>query len=159
MNKNLTRILCPIDFSEKSLHALRAAYTLALCFSAEVIAVFVMPGAHTLRIPGNKAAHHRMLDAYYAEKLDLAVRQLPMGGADVETVLLRGYGPDAIVNAADSFHADAILMADEEKNDWESVRDGSTLEEVAKGAPCPVYVLRTLGNDEEFGGSGIIRLS
>jgi len=159
MNKKLKRILCPIDFSENSLHALRAAYAVALYFSAQVVAVFVMPGAQTLRLPGNRTAHHQILDAYYSEKLDLAVRQLPLGGAKVETVLLKGYGPDAIVHAADSYHVDAILMADERKDDWEQVRDGSTVEEVASQAPCPVYVLRALGEDEEFGGSGIIRLS
>lgn len=159
MNKSLKRILCPIDFSEKSLHALRAAYALALCFSAHVIAVFVMPGGQTLRLPGNRPSHHEILDAYYSEKLDLAVRQWTMGGADVEAVLLKGYGPEAIINAAEGYQVDAILMADEQKDDWEHVRDGSTLEEVAKEAPCPVYVLRTTGENEEFGGSGIIRLS
>jgi nucleotide-binding universal stress UspA family protein len=159
MNKTLKKVLCPIDFTEKSLHALRAAYALALCFSANLIAVYVMPGPNAFRLPANRPAHHRIMDAYFSEQLDLTVRQWTSGNVPVESMLLEGFAADEIVRVADRLHVDAIVMADEQMTDWERVRDGSTLDEVAIQAPCPVYVLRDVDGEVNSEGDGIIRLS
>jgi universal stress protein A len=159
MNKTLKKVLCPIDFTERSLHALRAAYALALCFSANLITVYVMPGPQSFKLPASRPAHHKIMDAYFSEQLDLTVRQWTSGNVPVESMLLEGYAADEIIRVADKLHVDAIVMADEHKSDWERVRDGSTLEEVAIQAPCPVYVLRDPDEREDVGGNGIIRLS
>jgi nucleotide-binding universal stress UspA family protein len=159
MNRTLKNILCPIDFTERSLHALRAAYALALCFSANLITVYVMPGPQSFRMPASRPAHHRIMDAYFSEQLDLTVQQWTAGNVPVESMLLEGYAADEIVKVADRLHVDAIVMAEEVKTDWERVRDGSTLDEVAIQAPCPVYILRENDDSGMRGGQGIIRLS
>jgi nucleotide-binding universal stress UspA family protein len=74
-------------------------------------------------------------------------------------MLLEGYAADEILRVADRLHVDAIVMAEEQKTEWERVRDGSTLEEVAIQASCPVYVLRDVDGETDPGGNGIIRLS
>ncbi len=159
MSHSLKKILCPIDFTERSLHALRAAYALALCFSAHLVTVCVTPGPQALRLPASREATHEILDAYYSEQLALAVQQWTSGNVEVKSMVLRGEAADEIVRAAESLDVDAIVMADDPKDSWERVRDGSTLEEVTTQSRCPVYVLKIAGGDEGIGINRVIRLS
>ncbi len=144
MKSTFKRILCPIDFSEDSFAAFRAAYTLALCFSAQLIAVHVMPGLQSLKMQQSRPAHHRIAESFFGEQLDLAVQQTANGFVQVESILLRGNPAEEIVRVADHLKVDAIIMAGENSNEWEKVRDGSTADEVIGQASCPVFVLRNV---------------
>jgi nucleotide-binding universal stress UspA family protein len=146
MNSTFKKILCPIDFTEDSFAAFRAAYTLALCFSAHLIAVHVMPSMNNLRMQQNRPVHHRIAESFFNEQLDLAVRQSTNGSIPVESILLEGYAADEIVRVADNLKVDAIVMAEEKKDDWQKVRDGSTTEEVMGQASCPVFVLKSFAS-------------
>jgi nucleotide-binding universal stress UspA family protein len=142
MKSRFRKILCPIDFTEDSFAALKAAYTLALCFSAHLIAVHVMPSMQNLRMQQNRPVHHRIAESFFNEQLDLAIRQSTNGSVPVQSILLEGCAADEIVRVADNLKVDAIIMAEEKKDEWEKVRDGSTTEEVIGQARCPVFVLR-----------------
>ncbi len=144
MKSTFKRILCPIDFSEDSIAAFKAAYTLALCFSAHLIAVHVMPGLQTLKMQQNRPAHHRIVESFFGEQLDLAVQQTANGFVRVESILLQGNPADEIIRVADHLTVDAIIMAEAKGDDWEKVRDGSMSDEVAGHASCPVFVLRNV---------------
>jgi nucleotide-binding universal stress UspA family protein len=144
MNSTFKKILCPIDFTEDSFGALRAAYTLALCFSAHLIAVHVMPSTNQFRLPQNRPVHHRIVESYFEEQLNLAVRQWTEGNIRIDSMLLEGNPAEEIVRVASDLHVDAIVMAEQKKDDWEKIRDGSTSEEVAGQASCPVLILRDL---------------
>lgn len=144
MKSTFKRILCPIDFTEDSFAAFRAAYTLALCFSAHLIAVHVMPGLQSLKMQQNRPAHHRIAESFFGEQLDLALQQAANGFVQVESILLQGNPADEIVRVADHLKVDAIIMAEEKSNEWEKVRDGSTTDEVIGQAPCPVFILRNV---------------
>jgi nucleotide-binding universal stress UspA family protein len=144
MNSTFRKILCPIDFTEDSFAAFKAAYTLALCFSAHLIAIHVMPSLSNLRMHNNRPAHHRIAESFYGEQLDLAIRQMAQGGVPVESMVVNGYAPEEIIRVASDLSVDAIVMAEDQKNEWEKVRDGSTIDEVAGQARCPVLVLRHL---------------
>jgi nucleotide-binding universal stress UspA family protein len=159
MSHSPKKILCPIDFTERSLHALRAAYALAVCFSAHLITVCVTPGPRALRLPTSRQATHKILDAFYAEQLALAVQQWTSGDVEMESMVLKGEAADEIIRAAENLEVDAIVMADDPKDSWERVRDGSTLEEVTIQSRCPVYVLKTSGGDDGVGINRVIRLS
>jgi len=142
MKSTFKKILCPIDFTEDSFAALKTAYTLALCFSAHLIAVHVMPGMQQLRMQQNRQVHHRIAESFFTEQLDLAVRQSTNGTIPVQSILVEGNAADEIVRVAHSLKVDAIIMADQKKDEWEKVRDGSMADEVMGQAKCPVYVLR-----------------
>jgi universal stress protein A len=144
MKPVIKRILCPIDFSEDSFIALRAAYALALCFSAHLIALHIMPGLHQLRLPGRRPVHHRIVESYFADRLDLAVKQCTDGDSRVESMVLEGSAPDTIIRMAERLKVDAIVLAEDKQNEWERVRDGSIAEEVIDHAHCPVLLLRDL---------------
>jgi nucleotide-binding universal stress UspA family protein len=159
MNHTLKKILCPIDFTERSMHALRAAYALALCFSAHLVTVCVTPGPQSLRLPASRQATHEILNAFYSEQLSLAVSQWTSGNVEVQSMVLRGDPADEIVRAAEDLAVDAIVMADDPKDSWERARDGSTLEEVTTQSRCPVYVLKISGEEGEPGAKGSIKLS
>src|SRR5512143_112074 len=108
MKSTIKRILCPIDFTEDSFAAFRAAYTLALCFSAHLFAVHVMPGMQTMKMQQNRPVHHRIAESFFGEQLDLAVKHSPNGFVPVESILLEGYAADEIVRVADDLKVDAI---------------------------------------------------
>ena len=144
MKSTFRKILCPIDFTEDSFAAFKAAYTLALCFSAHLIAVHVMPNMSNLRLANSRPAHHRIAESFYGEQLDLAIRQVSKGDVRVESMLLRGVPADEIVRVATDLKVDAIVMAEDLKDDWERVRDGSMTDEIADQANCPVLILRQM---------------
>ncbi len=144
MKSTFKRILCPIDFTEDSFAAFRAAYALALCFSAHLIAVHVMPSMQNLKMQQNRPVHHRIAETFFSEQLDLAVQQSTNGFVTVESVLREGYAADEIVRVADDMKVDAIIMAGGKSNEWEKLRDGSMTEEVLGHASCPVFVLRNV---------------
>jgi nucleotide-binding universal stress UspA family protein len=144
MKSTFKKILCPIDFTEDSFAAFRAAYTLALCFSAHLIAVHVMPNMQNLKMQQNRPVHHRIAESFFTEQLDLAVQQSIKGSIPVKSILLEGYAADEIVRVADNLKVDAIVMAEEKRDEWEKVRDGSMAEEVMGQASCPVLVLRNI---------------
>jgi nucleotide-binding universal stress UspA family protein len=144
MKSRFKKILCPIDFTEDSFAAFRAAYTLALCFSAHLIAVHVMPSMQQLKMQQNRPVHHRIAESFFTEQLDLAVQQSTNGSIPVESILLEGYAADEIVRVADNLKVDAIVMAEAKRDEWEKLRDGSMTEEVMGQASCPVFVLRNV---------------
>ena len=145
MKSPIKKILCPIDFTEDSFAALKAAYTLALCVSAHLIAVHVMPSMQHFRLPSNRPAHQRIVESYFQEQLDIAVKQWTEVDADIESIVLEGYPADEIVRVAGDLKVDAIIMAEQKKDEWEEIRDGSMTEEVAVQAKCPVLIVRDLG--------------
>ncbi len=144
MKSTFKRILCPIDFTEDSYAAFRAAYTLALCFSAHLFAVHVMPNMQNLRMQQNRPVHHRIAESFFNEQLNLAVQQSANGFVPVESIVLEGNAADEIVRVADHLKVDAIIMAEQKIDEWEKVRDGSTAEDVIGQASCPVFVLRNV---------------
>ena len=143
MKSTFKKILCPVDFTEDSFAAFRAAYTLALCFSAHLIAVHVMPSMQNLRMQQNRPVHHRIAESFFNEQLDLAVRQSTNGSVPVQSILLEGDAADEIVRVADNLKVDAIIMAEEKRDEWLKVRDGSMTDEVMGQASCPVLVLKS----------------
>lgn len=139
------KILCPIDFSAGSDHALRVAVRLATRWNAElVIAHAWYAGEYALgdyTFPS--AAVDRMIEDDQ-RGLAAAVRNAKtLGATRVTTNLMTGNPWQAIVEALRGDRAfDLVVMGTRGRTGLSRVLLGSVAEKVIRHAPCPVLATR-----------------
>ncbi len=140
-------ILCPVDFSELSGHALRYAARLAVCGGAKVVAAyanwFEAPPYFTEgRIEELKREFRDSIAA--AEGALSAFVQSALGSrpVPVETRVVEGLPADAIAKLAREVHADAIVMGTHGRSGYNRWMLGSVAERVLRESPIPVLTVR-----------------
>src|ERR1700758_5574427 len=108
-------ILCPTDFSEPSLAAVRTAAELATHFGAELCLVHVVP---TIPLPTSDPAYDFELPEYEkilhedaVQKLRNLREDIMSAGLTVRTVVGHGQAADEIVIIAEAQRADLIVSA------------------------------------------------
>jgi universal stress protein A len=143
------RILCPTDFSEPALVALKRAEELARYFSAELIvshAVREVPGPHAYSDPPVATSFdvplYQQELAIYAENLlkDLVSHQI---SPEVRTrdLVTTGAAAPEILRIAAAEHVDLIVIASHGQTGWRRLVSGSVAEKVVRHAPCPVLTI------------------
>jgi nucleotide-binding universal stress UspA family protein len=144
----IRRILCPLDFSRFSRHALEQAVALAREFGAEIAALHVFAvapvaetvsaGAPTALEPVRLAASQRA--ALAAELRDFAY-EVEADGVAVATTIAEGDPVATIVERAAAWPADLIVMGTHGRAGFERLLLGSVAEKVLRKAPCPVLTV------------------
>jgi nucleotide-binding universal stress UspA family protein len=134
-------ILCPTDFSPTADLAFQYAVDLAQAFDARLILVHAffpaMLGETTTAympdvVKDLRAAAKKHLDERKAS--DAAVR--------VERIIREAPEPDGILDAANEFKADLIVMGTHGRTGFRRLVLGSVAEEVLRKAPCPVLTVK-----------------
>ena len=141
-------ILCPVDLSELSGHALRQAALLAACDHAKIIAAhaiwFEAPAYFT---EGRVEELKREFSDSLAEPgraLAAFVRSvLGDRAAAVETRVVEGLPADAILKLAAEVHAGAIVMGTHGRTGYNRWMLGSVAERVLRDSPAPVVTVRS----------------
>jgi nucleotide-binding universal stress UspA family protein len=144
----ITRILCPVDFSECSRHALEQAVALGRECRAPVIAVHafaiapvtdrIIIGAPIVLEPAHGSSE--MCDALTIE-LRRFVDTVHTGGTVVQVELAEGDPVDAIVLASQTRGADLVVMGTHGRAGLDRVILGSVAESVLRKAACPVLTV------------------
>jgi len=144
----ITRILCPVDFSECSHHALEQAIALGREYRAPVIAVHafaiapvtdrIIVGAPIVLEPAHGSSE--MCDALTIE-LRRFVDTVDTGGAVVQVEIAEGDAVDAIVRASQARRADLIVMGTHGRTGIDRLMLGSVAESVLRKAVCPVLTV------------------
>ena len=137
----ISRILCPIDFSETSRHALEHAVAVAKWYDAQIVALHVI---HTSLLPTPP-----ILFAEFATSSAPAVmNQLyawlepaRKAGVNVNAIVDEGNPTVRIVERATTERADLIVMGTHGVGGFERLILGSVTERVLRKAPCPVLVV------------------
>jgi nucleotide-binding universal stress UspA family protein len=142
----LSRILCPVDFSEFSRHALDHAAVLARWYAAEItvvhvcstpVAVPAVPyGGPVLVEPVALTVERR---AELRRELEQFVRPVAASGIPLSLQVVEGSSVDEIVAGAES--ADLIVMGTHGRSGFERLLLGSVAEKVLRKAPCPVLTV------------------
>lgn len=143
------RILCPTDFSEPALVALKRAEELARHFSAELLIVHAvpeLPGPHAYADPPVATTFdvplYQQELANYAEKMvkELVSHQV---SPEVRTrdLVTTGDAAPEILRIAAAEHVDLIVIASHGKTGWRRLVFGSVAEKVVRHAPCPVLTI------------------
>lgn len=145
---DLHRILCPVDFSEPSLRALRHASAFAGWYEAALTALYVKP---TLPIEargdlgtfavGSTAVLEERSTAVMQELRGFVKRAASDQAVDVELEEETRIA-DAIVARATSLPADLIVMGTHGRTAMSQLLVGSVAERVVRTAPCPVLTVR-----------------
>lgn len=140
------RILVPLDFSSHSDAALALAIELAREHGAEIhlVHAYELPTAVTMAygvaIP--QAVWDGVQEAAL-ERLEAGRKKVEAEGVKATTHLATGPAADAILQAAETFGADLIVMGTRGLTGLKHVLLGSVAERTIRHAPCPVLTVKS----------------
>lgn len=135
-----TKVLCPIDGTPHSLHALQAAADTAAKFGAE-LSICVVNVAHG---GGRGPLIHHWEDADAQKILDQAAATVTAQGMKVAhtAIVLDREAASGIVGYADDKGIDHIVMGTGDKQGFSRLMLGSVAADVSARAHCTVTVVR-----------------
>ena len=139
----IERILCPVDFSEFSRHALDYAVAIARPQQARVTALHVVPPAQTMYPVFGALAHVPYV--YTAEDLKEFHKTLERFVADagypISAVSVEALVVDEILKRAAEMPADLIVMGTHGRSGFDRLLLGSVTQRVIAKAPSPVLTV------------------
>jgi nucleotide-binding universal stress UspA family protein len=141
---DINRILCPIDFSPGSEHALAHAAALARWYESQltvlhVSEVFLVPAV----LPGNPSP---VIGPYISRDaivnaLERFTTPLKQSGVPFDIDIEEGTAVHTIVDAAARLAVDLLVMGTHGRGGVEHILLGSVTEKVLRRAPCPLLVV------------------
>jgi nucleotide-binding universal stress UspA family protein len=140
----ISRILCPLDFSEGSEHALRYAKALAQAYAAELLLMHVVetPAIYLypdVGIPAGALEKQRATCAGRLTGITAAVRE---EHPNTHGLLTDGNPCVLIAEAAKTHETDLIVMGTHGRTGLAHALLGSVAETVVRKAPCPVLTIK-----------------
>ena len=143
------RILCPVDFSDGSQHALDHAVAMARWYRGHVWVQHVhrlsMPVFGSAALPGPEAVIPIGLTEHERMNLETTLERWVAAeatGAPTTTVLDEDFDvPDAIVEQARRLSADLITLGTHGRSGFSRLALGSITEKVIRIAPCAVLIV------------------
>ncbi len=149
------KIICPVDFSEPSLEALKAACELAAHFQGKLFVMHVVPPvpmpyqpiAAPAPAPELEPTFHvpsyqlKLTNSSERALKDLIDQHISPELA-VQAVVSTGDAATEIVATAEKEEADVVVIATHGQTGWRRVVFGSVAEKVVRLAPCPVLTIR-----------------
>jgi nucleotide-binding universal stress UspA family protein len=140
---NITRVLCPTDFSEASANAIDLAVAIARWYKARVAAIHVAadrviaPEFASLTAGGTLDAE---LDALRATTA-LGFSMASSTGVGVDVLVDVGPPADRILERAVALPADVIVLGTHGRGGFQHLLLGSVTERVLRKAVCPVITV------------------
>ena len=147
MKVRVQRILCPVDFSDSSDHAMRYASALAETFGAELTLLHVvapvmaaLPGETSL--PDTLQTDIDEIALACRERLEQTVGKLAASGLTVQHKVLNGVPFIEIIRYARDAETDLIVMGTHGRTGLGHLLIGSVAERVVRKSPCPVLTVK-----------------
>jgi nucleotide-binding universal stress UspA family protein len=142
----IEKIVCPLDFSDFSLHALEYAINFAQQFKAKllllhVVDVFLYDPAYFAPYVPDKAMFTGYEQKARTRLEEIAAAKVPQG-VDTELVVKDGRAFAEIVKVAREAKADMIVISTHGRTGLSHAMFGSTAEKVVRKAPCPVLSIK-----------------
>jgi universal stress protein A len=133
------KILCPVDFDDNSIDALRLAIDLARQNNAKVYLLHVVPPMDPLVVSAPIVFARDQERA--RSELDKAAGKY-LAGIDHEVLQRVGHAAAEIVAAGGAVGADLVVMATHGRKGVSHLVLGSVAEKVVRESTCPVLVVR-----------------
>ena len=139
-----TRLLCPVDFSDSSLTALRFAYSLAEEADANLTILHVVdwPDDGLLTQRFDKPEFRRRVEDEARSRLEALVTDDVRVWCKPSTKVAYGKPYREILQAAEGEGADLIVIGVRGRNALDLTVFGSTTNQVVRRAPCPVLTMK-----------------
>jgi nucleotide-binding universal stress UspA family protein len=143
---SMSRILCPVDFSQSSDYALHYAVDLARTFDAQltllhVVEVPFLPSYAMAGVP-DLSLPLEQIEEGARKGLARLVEQCRKSHPKVETEMRTGTAFMEIITYAREINADMIVMGTHGRTGLSHIIIGSVAEKVVRKAPCPVLTIR-----------------
>ena len=138
---NLTRILCPVDFSEASRHAIEQAVVVAGYYKSRITALHVLTPL-TLAVPGMASSSDEVSELDRLRRLTTAEFAAPAAkGIGLDVLIDVGQPAGLILERATSLPADLVVMGTHGTSGFQHFLLGSITEKVLRKASCPVLTV------------------
>lgn len=151
----IERILCPIDFSDYSRHAIDRALWLAGSYSGSITALHVVTHVVPPRPPDLPVLYPPIvitpedLEQFRAHTREFVAQQ--SAGVPVDVIVVTGNVASEIVQVAAELPADIIVIGTHGRSGFERLMLGSVTERILRRAPCPVLTVpRRRGPDRVY---------
>ena len=146
MEIRISKILCPVDFSESSEHALRYAVAFASAYGADlelfhVVELPILPSYSTGGVPDLTLPIERIKEECRQRLGELVDRCKPTCPR-ITSRLVVGTPFFEIINAAREGKFDLIVMGTHGRTGLKHILIGSVAEKVVRKSPCPVLTVK-----------------
>lgn len=140
----MRRILCPVDFSDFSRHALDYAVGIARWYDAGIRVLHVIPPI-TSMLPVSGGGLYPPL-VFSPEELQQFRSELESfarasGVEALDTEVVQGSVPGEIVRSAKELPADLLVMGTHGRSGFERLMLGSVTEKLLRKSPCPLLTV------------------
>jgi nucleotide-binding universal stress UspA family protein len=147
----MKHILVPVDFSKSAQQALVYAKEMAAFYHAclqllHVVEQIIHP-AFYMATGASELAFAPDLKARTKEAMERLLQETPGPKVPVELHVIEGHAARDIVNFAESFHSDLVVIATHGRTGLEHMLLGSVAEKVVRRAKCPVFTVRAFGKN------------
>lgn len=142
---HIQRILCPVDYSEFSRHAVDQALAVGRWYGGRLTVMHVVPPSTVPLIAPVPSQHEPHVVT--PEDCELLRQQAARfvaaesGGAAVEVEIVVGGIVDEVVSRAKSLPADIVVMGSHGRSGFDRLMLGSVTERTLRKAPCPVLIV------------------
>ncbi|MFQ5742703.1 MAG: universal stress protein [Acidobacteriota bacterium] len=147
----LRRILCPVDFSPATAHALRPAISLATEYGAELFLVHILdypyPHLDALSPAYDITPYYQQMEEEAGQRLDQLVEEETGEFLAAHAVVRRGAPFLEIISMAKEKNIDLIVMPTRGRRGVDRLLFGSVAEKVVRLASCPVLTLSPGGEE------------
>lgn len=144
-NNDISKILCGIDGSEASATALEFAMDLARRFSASLCIVSALPSCECNPLGMSDRQIKKCEEKSYQEeitKLDAFLKRFDFSGIKMEKHFTPGIPANVVLDRAEDFDHDLIVVGAKGHSLLHHVLIGSTAEKILRYAPCSLLVVR-----------------
>jgi nucleotide-binding universal stress UspA family protein len=140
---DIHRILCPIDFSDASTHAVQHAAQLALWYGARLRVLHVQPATGTTLSVGAAVAPlvHTGQVTELRERVAAFCAAAVAGAAEPEIEIADGEPVTGILEQATAWPASLVVMGTHGLSGFQHLVLGSVTEKVLRKAVCPVFTV------------------
>ncbi len=150
----LKKILCPIDFSEHSLTALKIADEMAKAFHAELFLVHIITPIPSVPTPPHPLVfdipkYQDSLEINSKKSLEDIAKNRISSGIKVHRIVALGDPSTEIIKIADENDVNLIVVATHGRTGLKHMIFGSVAEKIIRHASCPVLTKRVLSNVRE----------
>jgi len=141
------KILCPVDFSDGSRHAVEYATALARISHGSITALYVVSPFAPPEVPGGPEVPVMSYEAREQEvwrvesEVAAMFEDATTRGIRVDVLVDRGQPPHQILMRAADLPADIIVMGTHGAGGFEHLMLGSVAEKVVRKATCPVITV------------------
>ncbi len=141
----LKKILCPVDFSACSTHALSYATDLSIKNKASLYLIHVVE-THVNDVRDMLKQIDLLLDDKQIDELRVQLTSLIPDNIQksitIETIIVKGIPYVEIIKTARDKQMDLIVMGTHGRTGLEHILIGSVAQRVIQKAPCPVFSIR-----------------